>query len=349
MCRNRRIAYLALLSLALAGCNGGGSNETSPTGTNQPPATANDGSPYTGTLFYSGDNRTIYKLEMGSGRQTLLFNGKSSPANQVEADASKSYAALADGSLVVTFGAYNNATLDKHYFSKRYTAGSNSNLFPEQVNGEYLGNPRPSPNGQMLMLDWIPPGPGKADATKTLRIFSNTGEQLAEYQRPAQAIWLPDNRPLFVDHDGSIYVDDTRFSNARYLGLTPDRAIPSAISASPDGKKLALVMADKNIWTIDLDGSNVTAVTQVATTAFDIRQPSWSPDGRYLAFVYNKAPSAIGWGGGCDVIWVVPATGTTRIDPYRDSTDNLLLDGQGKARCATWSQAVNSFTFLDWK
>lgn len=232
-----RLAYLTLLPIALAACNGGG-GDSAPNGTSQTPQTGSDSAQYSGTLFFSGDNRTIYKLEMSNGRQTALFNSDSTPVNQVEADASRSYTGLADGSLAVTFGRYNTATLDTHYFSKRYSAGNSNALFPEQIDGEFQGNPRPSPNGQMLMLDWRQAGYENVDAAKTLRIFGSTGEVLAEYpQRPAQAIWLPDNRPLFVDTDGGIYIDNASFSQITRLGTTPNGALPSAVAASPDGKK----------------------------------------------------------------------------------------------------------------
>ena len=226
-----RLAYLTLLPIALAACNGGG-GDSAPNGTSQTPQTGSDSAQYSGTLFFSGDNRTIYKLEMSNGRQTALFNSDSTPVNQVEADASRSYTGLADGSLAVTFGRYNTATLDTHYFSKRYSAGNSNSLFPEQIDGEFQGNPRPSPNGQMLMLDWRQAGYENVDAAKTLRIFGSTGEVLAEYpQRPAQAIWLPDNRPLFVDVDGGIYIDNASFSQITRLGTTTNGALPSAVAA----------------------------------------------------------------------------------------------------------------------
>lgn len=74
---------------------------------------------------------------------------------------------------------------------------------------------------------------------------------------------------------------------------------------SPDGRRLALALAtgyDMDIFVIGRDGTNPENLTQ--SGAYDF-WPSWSPDGRYMLFVSDRArcPSWIpGDPGACDAL-----------------------------------------------
>ena len=355
----RTALLAAAIAHSLAACGGGGGGDSAPTGGVAPTPVDNKPGPsnptpapgkYVGSFYYSGDNRSIYKINLETGVQAKVYDSNTSPANAAEADAALNFATLADGVLAVTYSVRDPVSLDMRYFSKRYgdNAAGGELLFPEQVDGESKGRPLPSPNGQFLMLDWRKPGFENVDAAKTMRIFNATGQMLAEYSRPALSAWLPDNRPVFIDIDGAIYTADAGFNKLDRLGVVPNGAVPTALAPSPDGRKLAMVM-NGNVWTSNLDGSNAVQVTDVTETKFDVRAPRWSPDGRYIAFSYRKAPSVIGWGAGCYAAWIVPAAVTTRVDAYGDGNDNVVLDAQGRPLCVSWELPFGQFVFIDWK
>ncbi len=112
-----------------------------------------------------------------------------------------------------------------------------------------------------------------------------------------------------------LYVGDLsiRFS-ARILPIRSltQRGIYSEPAWSPDGRRLAITVQtayDLDIYTIEPDGSNPTAITRQGSYDF---WPVWSPDGSYLAFVSDRArcPSWIpGEPGTCDGTDQAPPTG----------------------------------------
>ncbi|NDJ60210.1 MAG: hypothetical protein GYB67_03745 [Chloroflexi bacterium] len=111
-----------------------------------------------------------------------------------------------------------------------------------------------------------------------------------------------------------LYIIDLEIGlGGRVLALQnlTQRGFFSAPVWSPDGERLAIALAtayDLDIFTVGKDGSNVANLTDHG--AYDL-WPSWSPDGRFLMFVSDRAvcPSWIpGEPGTCD------GTGTPRPD-----------------------------------
>lgn len=79
---------------------------------------------------------------------------------------------------------------------------------------------------------------------------------------------------------------------------------------------------DTDLWVMDADGSNKTRLTTTAAAEF---WPSWSPDGRHIAYVVV----ADGVQGEQD-IWVMDSDGTNRQDLG-------LCNGEGKCGELAWS------------
>lgn len=86
----------------------------------------------------------------------------------------------------------------------------------------------------------------------------------------------------------------------RSRALSSNRGL-NAGRISPDGKKLALILTDKNqldLYVRDLNGGNLKRLTNDRATE---ASPAWSPDSRYICYVSDKS--------GRPKLYIIPANG----------------------------------------
>ena len=102
----------------------------------------------------------------------------------------------------------------------------------------------------------------------------------------------------------------------RDVHLTLHEGTSMAASMSPDGRTIAIDLLG-TIWTLPAAGGRAKAVTDIA---MDARQPSWSPDGRKIAFQAYRTST---W-----QIWTMNADG---------SELRAVTDDAGDAREPAWS------------
>lgn len=95
----------------------------------------------------------------------------------------------------------------------------------------------------------------------------------------------PDGKQIVFDMLGDIFIVGIQGGDAK--PLTQDLGWNIHPSVSPDGQSIAFI-SDRgglsNIWTMDLDGKNLRAVSEEKKNL--MHSPKWSPDGAYL--VANK-------------------------------------------------------------
>lgn len=115
--------------------------------------------------------------------------------------------------------------------------------------------------------------------------------------------WSPDGEKIAFESDrglfSEIFVMNADGTGATQITTNPDFSFDRAPAFSPDGEKIAFESnratgegvdnpeADKEIFAVDLDGTDVTQLTHNETREFDF-QPDWSPDGKKIAFVSNR-------------------------------------------------------------
>ncbi len=156
--------------------------------------------------------------------------------------------------------------------------------------------------------------------------------------------WSPDSQRIaFVsyhrgDERKGIYVMDAdgrrlkRINDKEVQAL--DGIIQSQCAWSPDGKQIAFSMVvprdDRmHLYVIDIDGKNFRQLTQAPPILGNkdgvrfpkIRQPTWAPNAKWIAYVYENAP------GNTD-IYVIDAIGNGRGKP-------LVKDG-GRDLSPAW-------------
>jgi Tol biopolymer transport system component len=83
-----------------------------------------------------------------------------------------------------------------------------------------------------------------------------------------------------------------------HLDVTVHEGTSMAVAVSPDGATLAIDLQG-SIWTLPAGGGTATRITDIYN---DARQPSWSPDGKWIAFFAYRD-------GGYD-LWAIAPDGT---------------------------------------
>ncbi|WNC71677.1 amidohydrolase family protein [Thalassotalea psychrophila] len=112
------------------------------------------------------------------------------------------------------------------------------------------------------------------------------GEFITAKVNVNQGTWMnvdisPDGKNIVFDLLGDIYIMPVSGGDAKVL--TSDIAWQMQPTFSPDGKHIAFTSdqgGGDNIWVMEVDGSNQTAVTN--ETFRLINSPAWSPDGDYI-------------------------------------------------------------------
>jgi Tol biopolymer transport system component len=159
--------------------------------------------------------------------------------------------------------------------------------------------------------------------------------------------WSPDGKLIaFVSnrnyHDNTVYSSsetDIFIMNedgTNLIQLTDNPSFNTTPTWSPDGHRIAFVstrdMSLPNIYTIDIDGSNLKQLTQ---RTYDVH-PAWSPDGQYILFSSHRG--------------VYTSGSTDSLDIYIMKTDGTnvvrLTNTVGIQMAPVWSPDGKKILFL---
>ena len=210
-----------------------------------------------------------------------------------------------------------------------------------------------SPDGKALahVADkkiWITPLTGNVGPGFPGKPFQlNTGDVEVEWTGLAwshDGKWIAFNEnppPLSSDNDTTggepiqgIYVVPSGGGEPQRIleNYRDARVVNYRISFSPDGKVLAHTSVEnkeQHLYLTTVDGGSSKRLVEMQA-----RGPSFSPDGKMIAFVQDKG---LGRGEGDLGLWIIPAKG---------GTPRLLADA-GKAACPVWSPDGSMIAFID--
>ncbi|MDN3380018.1 MULTISPECIES: amidohydrolase family protein [unclassified Pseudoalteromonas] len=160
---------------------------------------------------------------------------------------------------------------------------------------------------------------------KKWQVDSPQGQFVDATINVSQGTWMnvdvsPDGETIVFDLLGDIYT--MPINGGKATQLTSDIAWQMQPRFSPDGKRIAFTSdqgGGDNIWVMDVDGENQTAVTD--ETFRLLNSPAWSPDGDYIvARKHFTATRSLGAGE----VWLYHKAGgkgvqlTKRADDQKD-------------------------------
>jgi Tol biopolymer transport system component len=186
-----------------------------------------------------------------------------------------------------TFDNWDTVSIDTNIFS---LLTSPRIAFINRNNRDTDGDPRtPQPSTNNQTLYYMSPTSGAT--TAILDMSSSTGEQVFVSPSGEAVAYMRLEGDAAVD---GLYVVDLTLDlpfRGRILPIASlvQRGIPGEPAWSPDNTRLAVTLAteyDLDIYTIRRDGTAPVNVTQNGSYDF---WPSWSPDGRTLMFVSDRA------------------------------------------------------------
>ena len=139
------------------------------------------------------------------------------------------------------------------------------------------------------------------------------------YHGPCHDVeWLPDDTALMACEDSIRFVDPESGAAPDALADFPPGARPNYLVLGPSGTRFAFELgdrevADNDVFRMDADRS----VLQLVAGGLNTDGPSWSPDGRWIAFRKDIPYAAIRNGipfDGCPTLWVVASDVASTVD-----------------------------------
>lgn len=153
---------------------------------------------------------------------------------------------------------------------------------------------RPAPPEPMSLAFTAKTGqPGPYDGT-LFRVDADGShlQQLAENASPWFApVWSPDGRQILFVFQSDLWLVDADGANQRQV--THNANLSYQPAWSPDGQAIVLVSSN-NLAVIDLNGTPLRQITNQANAEsgdYGYANPSWSPDGSYIAFEGYHRPT----------------------------------------------------------
>lgn len=212
----------------------------------------------------------------------------------------------------------------------------------ENINGTLTGpsSASISPDGEWVAVV------ANADSGRGIYIMPAAGGALEWWRAGGSPAWSPDGSRIAYEAQGGLWVA-ARTGSDSTVRLTQELAGVRAPVFSPDGKSVAFYATPdsaQDIWLVPSDGSAPARRLIKAAAAIDDPrfEPAWSPDGRRIAYVSNRADY---W---MDDIWLVDvASGATRQLTRRlmaSSTPVWAPDGN---RIALFGTAKNEYWYQD--
>ncbi|HEU4834262.1 MAG TPA: protein kinase [Pyrinomonadaceae bacterium] len=148
-----------------------------------------------------------------------------------------------------------------------------------------------SVQSQGIVNLWLVPEGDEKKAVKlptgnVSSFFSSTGSNVA---------WVPDGRIVYVSNEGGnadVWIADPDGNNRKQLTATSTTDVSPVVT--PDGRYVVFVSWEddkKNLWRVNLDGSNPVRLTSGLSDGF----PTVSPDSRWVIYTALAGPKATLW------------------------------------------------------
>ena len=219
----------------------------------------------------------------------------------------------------------NISSYDTRYIIFNTKDGSTIKEIRYEPNDNNGGLPKFSPDGTKLALC-----PMFDDGLVILDMNGNVLRNIAGYGSTHEFRFLDPfaweaGGTILFKKDGGLWRTSADFNRATKVRDIPFDDWRGYVSASPDGKKIALSLGN-HIWLMNSDGSDFHAVTQSDQWE---ASPSFSPDSRYIAMKANsRAPMEGDAAGNAAHICIIPADG--QVYKVWPGEDNRVIHPQVK-------------------